>query len=190
MDIVIDFGNIWDMLSAIGTVGAVVFSLWIVKKDERRKLKLSVNGIDQSMMVFHSSFEKTYIETVSFECFNYSKFPIVVSSIGVIVYEKPVVKFLNYKFIKKYLKKEVYFLKPDLSIRDHSSLPRKINEMESEHILMRLEYFKESLEEVLMDINENQSLYIDFYVKDNFRKLYSQYIEIKFGDIGKNKKNQ
>lgn len=86
------------------------------------------------------------------------------------------------------MKKEVYFLKPDLSIHDHSSLPRKINEMESEHVLMRLEYFKESLKEALMDINENQSLYIDFYVKDNFGKLYSQYIEIEFGDIGKIKR--
>lgn len=38
MDIVIDFGNIWDMLSAIGTVGAVMFSLWIVKKMKEENL--------------------------------------------------------------------------------------------------------------------------------------------------------
>lgn len=38
MSIIINFGNFWEMLSAIGTVGAVVISLWLSSRNERPQL--------------------------------------------------------------------------------------------------------------------------------------------------------
>lgn len=38
MNIKVDLGNFWEMLSAIGTFGAVVVSLWYVKNDKKPKL--------------------------------------------------------------------------------------------------------------------------------------------------------
>lgn len=41
MKIVIDFGNIWEALSAIGTVGAVMVSLYLARRDTVNKVKVA-----------------------------------------------------------------------------------------------------------------------------------------------------
>lgn len=40
MTITIDFGNFWEMLSALGTVGAVIVSLWLASRTEKTNLYL------------------------------------------------------------------------------------------------------------------------------------------------------
>lgn len=44
MSISIDFGNFWDALSGIGTVAAVIFSLWIVRRDSKVNIKLMIGS--------------------------------------------------------------------------------------------------------------------------------------------------
>lgn len=44
MSINISLGNFWDMLSAIGTVGAVIFSLWLVRKDNKPVIRLMIGS--------------------------------------------------------------------------------------------------------------------------------------------------
>lgn len=41
MTISIDFGNIWDAIGAIGTVGALFFSLFMVRSERKRNLSAS-----------------------------------------------------------------------------------------------------------------------------------------------------
>ncbi|VUX10764.1 Uncharacterised protein [Streptococcus constellatus] len=35
MQLILDLGNLWEMLSAIGTVGAVIISLWLARRTEK-----------------------------------------------------------------------------------------------------------------------------------------------------------
>lgn len=35
MNFSIDLGNLWEMLSALGTVGVVVISLWLARRTEK-----------------------------------------------------------------------------------------------------------------------------------------------------------
>ena len=41
MNIVINLGNVWEALSAIGTVGAVIVSLYLTRRDTVNKVKVS-----------------------------------------------------------------------------------------------------------------------------------------------------
>lgn len=41
MEVIIDLGNIWESLSAIGTIGAVVVSLYLSRKDSINKVRVS-----------------------------------------------------------------------------------------------------------------------------------------------------
>ena len=44
MDINIDFGNIWEALSAVGTIGAVVVSLWLARRDTKKKILVNLSS--------------------------------------------------------------------------------------------------------------------------------------------------
>lgn len=44
MDISIDLGNVWDMLSAVGTVGAVILSLWILRIENKKKINILIDS--------------------------------------------------------------------------------------------------------------------------------------------------
>ncbi|MHC0040974.1 hypothetical protein [Streptococcus anginosus] len=43
MNIVINLGNVWEALSAIGTVGAVIVSLYLTRRDTVNKVKVSTS---------------------------------------------------------------------------------------------------------------------------------------------------
>lgn len=43
MNIQVDLGNIWEMLSAIGTIGAVVVSLYLARKNDMQKVDVVFN---------------------------------------------------------------------------------------------------------------------------------------------------
>lgn len=45
MNVSIDLGNIWDMLSAVGTVGAVVLSMWLIRKESKTDISILI-GFD------------------------------------------------------------------------------------------------------------------------------------------------
>lgn len=38
MKLILDLGNLWDMLSALGTIGAVVLSLWLARRTGKPNL--------------------------------------------------------------------------------------------------------------------------------------------------------
>lgn len=44
MNIIIDLGNVWDALSALGTIGAVGLSLWLATRDEKVDFSVSLSS--------------------------------------------------------------------------------------------------------------------------------------------------
>ncbi|ENE8479591.1 hypothetical protein ABN572_002304 [Listeria monocytogenes] len=87
--------NIWEnehlvnWLSAIGTVGAVWVSLWLAVREDKRKGKLEVNGIKNQTAIMHPTRRIVDpIDVISFEIYNYSKFPITISTIKFKVLKK------------------------------------------------------------------------------------------------------
>lgn len=58
MSINIDFGNIWDMLSAIGTIGAVVISLILSFREKRESIKVAIVSEPQSDSYYNISLSK------------------------------------------------------------------------------------------------------------------------------------
>ncbi|MDT2805229.1 hypothetical protein [Vagococcus lutrae] len=44
MSLNIDFGNLWDMISALSTAGAVILSMWIIRKENKSEFKIFLNS--------------------------------------------------------------------------------------------------------------------------------------------------
>jgi hypothetical protein len=68
LNVTIDFGNFWDMLSAIGTVFAVILSLWFSYKSNKPKLKMKLTtrkfykNLDHLLLTKGSSDDFTFVE--------------------------------------------------------------------------------------------------------------------------------
>lgn len=63
MNVTIDLGNIWDALSGIGTVSAVVLSLWLVRKENKTHVNILRGSRiqvfqDQSRLVTGSNMDR------------------------------------------------------------------------------------------------------------------------------------
>lgn len=69
--VTINLGNVWDMLSAIGTIGAVVVSLYLAHKDGDKHLKIT-GGYDLSfseyptMMVSKNGYDQFTLVEVGY----------------------------------------------------------------------------------------------------------------------------
>lgn len=185
--------NIWrneylvNWLSAVGTVGAVWVSLWLAKKDDIRRVKLEVTGINEPTAVINKT-GSTATEVISFSGFNYSKFPIQISSMGFFIYDKPYNKILDKSFLlKKFFNNKAnnYFLQEDETLRILGRLPLIIDVSQNKSIYVRKSYFLESLKDTNKKFNDDSVLYLKLYFKDNFGKFYYDYHEVKYGDIGK-----
>lgn len=70
----IDFGNVWDALSAIGTVGAVIVSLWIALPSRFEFVTVKLEGFSKPMYVNGT-------KVVNINVFNHSDFVVTVSSV-------------------------------------------------------------------------------------------------------------
>lgn len=79
MNIIIDLGNIWEMLSAIGTIGAVVLSLWLSRRNELPRLYVHYCMNYSSDLV-----EKTHI----FEIVNIGTIPTTVIDEGLSLFNR------------------------------------------------------------------------------------------------------
>lgn len=75
----IDLGNLWEMLSAIGTVGAVIISLFLVRADNKKDIKVKYS------FAYLFSTEKTSDDpSLAIELINNSKMKIKIKEVGVI----------------------------------------------------------------------------------------------------------
>lgn len=179
MSISIDFGNFWDALSGIGTVAAVIFSLWLVRQENRSKIKFEVSGIKEPNVMISAKGYGKATPIITFSCNNYSKFPVNITAVGLVFYKKSVKRWPHKSFKKRYTKVKT-LIKPDVSLRQYSSLPMKIDSFNSDNFIISLSFFAEAIKEVLPDLEENQILYVDFYCKDSFGNYFYDYSEFNF----------
>ena len=97
----IDLGNLWEMLSAIGTIGAVIVSLWLVRYENKIKVALEVEGVNQTACIISQGGYGEMTRIVTFNIANLSKCTIEISAIGFHVVKKK-----NKFFVNRILKKE------------------------------------------------------------------------------------
>ncbi|HDU8045371.1 TPA: hypothetical protein RGI72_002278 [Listeria monocytogenes] len=178
--------NIWEnehlvnWLSAIGTVGAVWVSLWLAVREDKRKGKLEVNGIKNQTAIMHPTRRIVDpIDVISFEIYNYSKFPITISTI-------------KFKVLKKNFIKEEFIWRGILLTDDDlgplSKLPMVINPFEADTWMYSKYLFDNFLKAQIipkMDKNKDQQIIFEFQAIDSFGKIYTSKIKIRKKDIKK-----
>ncbi len=79
--ITVDFGNIWDALSAIGTVSATIIALWLAFDGRKKKLSASfiwagVEEYQAKLLVSNPSSKIIVINTISLK-YQYKMYPAV-----------------------------------------------------------------------------------------------------------------
>ncbi|WKG34447.1 hypothetical protein [Lactococcus lactis] len=84
MNINIDFGNIWEALSAIGTIGAVALSLWLATREEKVDFSVSLSS-GLGIRYNNSTDDSPYLIINSL---NKSKFPLTVEEVGFCIDKK------------------------------------------------------------------------------------------------------
>ncbi|MCX4168237.1 hypothetical protein ORY94_09915 [Enterococcus casseliflavus] len=182
MNISIDFGNFWDALSGIGTIAAVLFSLWLVRQDNKSKIKFEVSGIKETNMIISANGYGDATPIIGFSCNNYSKFPVDITSVGLKIYKKSVKRW-TFTILKNKYVQSIILIKPDESLRQYSALPMKIDSFSSDKFLISLTFFEEGVKELLPDLAESEMLYVDFYCKDSFGNYFYDYSEFNFERI-------
>ncbi|MGN8066463.1 hypothetical protein ACTCUF_07995 [Lactococcus lactis] len=80
MNINIDLGNIWEALSAVGTIGAVIVSLWLARKDGKKKFQV-VLKTSFGIRYDNSIDERPYL---SIDAINKSNIPLTIEEVGFI----------------------------------------------------------------------------------------------------------
>ncbi|WP_265460070.1 hypothetical protein [Enterococcus sp. HY326] len=178
--------NIWEnqhlvnWLSAIGTIGAVWVSLWLAVREDKRKGKLKVNGIKKQTAIMHPTRKIVDpIEVISFEIYNYSKFPITISTIKIKVFKK--------KFIKEdYISGGIFLTDDDLG--PLSKLTMVIKPFEVDTWMYSKYLFENFLKAQIIpkiDKNKEQQIIFEFQAIDSFGKIYKSKIKIRRKDIKK-----
>lgn len=76
MNIQVDLGNIWEMLSAIGTIGAVIVSLYLAQKNDMQKVNVSFDW----GYVFSDDEAPTEIATITVT--NVGNPPVTINQVG------------------------------------------------------------------------------------------------------------
>ncbi|ORI80688.1 MULTISPECIES: hypothetical protein [Leuconostoc] len=148
-----DVGSWADWFGAIGTIGAVIVSLYFSNKRPRPDLEAVFN---ENVMINIGG--NNFRNLMSWEIKNYSNIPTSITLVGAIVSEKK-------KVNKKSKIKNFMILKPIDIFRTHR-IPIDVEAYAVETILYEFEGIQQTLEE------ETKWQSITFFCKDNFDKYY------------------
>lgn len=174
INIDLDLGNLWEMLSSVGTIAAVIVSLWLAKRESKIRVKFHVEGFDQPLNITTGSLEK-FTTIISFKFYNLSNYQISITSIRAIFLKKPVCFLIRY-FYPKMLKKktkineQIFLNEPTLG--PYSYLPLEIESKSNNTFFFLLDKFINSLP------NDNKQ-YILFVAKASMGNEYYFYQEIE-----------
>ena len=156
MNIYIDFGNMWDALSAVGTIGAVALSLWLATRAEKVKFSVSLSGalgiqwdnnIDDSPYLF-------------VEPLNKSKFPLTIEEVGFCHNKKDT--------------KRLAVLDQRYLIEGSDTISKRVEPLETAKYVFELDKIKE-----LAKKTWGENIEIRAYVRDTTKKShYSKKIKI------------
>lgn len=180
IDISIDLGNVWEMLSAVGTIGAVVVSLWLAKRESKIRADFHVEGIDEPMNISRKSFEDL-IRIISFKFYNLGNYKMSITSIRAVFLKKPA-NFLSKNYFHKSLKKKSKFneiiLLNEPKLGQYSSLPLNIEAKSDDSFFFLFSEFIKSFPS-----KNNQ--YILFIAKDSMGNEYYDYKELESKTVKK-----
>ncbi|MCZ8465841.1 hypothetical protein O8I67_02065 [Streptococcus uberis] len=160
----INFGNIWDALSAIGTIGAVIVSLWLALPNKFQLGKIILQGVDEPLHLVTSNSVKRYI---GFDFINNSDFEYEINSVNILIDPKISPKNSLKKNKLKY--KSKYKILVTNNMESVGKLPLKINPKDIGNIYYNYDiFFNELIEkcnnqEILFCLRTNTGKY--FYSK-------------------------
>lgn len=181
MEIIIDFGNIWEMLSAIGTIAAVIVSLYLSRKENTPIIDVDVYGINEPVNIVSQNslyFEENprVVKVIDFEIKNHSNYEVEISGIKLaFIKKKRLLKIMQHNkwVLTKIKTKEVYAVMNDPDLGLFSKLPLKIEAKKKETFMYGVDNFRKLLDE------ENKDRDVLVMVFDSFGNYTYKYIEVK-----------
>ena len=109
---IIDLGNVWDALSAIGTIAVVIVSLYLARRDYRKKLEVDY-------WISYKIFSGEKISLWSIDLVNIGSVPVKIYEVG--IYQK--------SWLRKRRKKIIFMMPRDFEY-ESAKLPILLNPQE------------------------------------------------------------
>ena len=146
---IIDLGNVWDALSAIGTIAVVIVSLYLARRDYRKKLEVDY-------WISYKIFSGEKISLWSIDLVNIASVPVKIYEVG--LYQK--------SWLRKRRKKIIFMMPRDFEY-ESAKLPILLNPQEdATYFIAKNEWITKIKE---LGINQRK---IGLYARDTTGKYY------------------
>lgn len=146
---IIDLGNVWDALSAIGTIAVVIVSLYLARRDYRKKLEVDY-------WISYKIFSGEKISLWSIDLVNIGSVPVKIYEVG--LYQK--------SWLRKRRKKIIFMMPRDFEY-ESAKLPILLNPQEdTTYFIAKNEWITKIKE---LGINQRK---IGLYARDTTGKYY------------------
>ncbi len=146
---IIDLGNVWDALSAIGTIAVVIVSLYLARRDYRKKLEVDY-------WISYKIFSGEKISLWSIDLVNIGSVPVKIYEVG--LYQK--------SWLRKRRKKIIFMMPRDFEY-ESAKLPILLNPQEdATYFIAKNEWITKIKE---LGINQRK---IGLYARDTTGKYY------------------
>lgn len=146
---IIDLGNVWDALSAIGTIAVVIVSLYLARRDYRKKLEVDY-------WISYKIFSGEKISLWSIDLVNIGSVPVKIYEVG--LYQK--------SWLRKRQKKIIFMMPRDFEY-ESAKLPILLNPQEdATYFIAKNEWITKIKE---LGINQRK---IGLYARDTTGKYY------------------
>ena len=146
---IIDLGNVWEALSAIGTIAVVIVSLYLARRDYRKKLEVDY-------WISYKIFSVEKISLWSIDLVNIGSVPVKIYEVG--LYQK--------SWLRKRRKKIIFMMPRDFEY-ESAKLPILLNPQEdATYFIAKNEWITKIKE---LGINQRK---IGLYARDTTGKYY------------------
>ncbi|WP_428815828.1 hypothetical protein [Lactococcus lactis] len=146
---IIDLGNVWDALSAFGTIAVVIVSLYLARRDYRKKLEVDY-------WISYKIFSGEKISLWSIDLVNIGSVPVKIYEVG--LYQK--------SWLRKRRKKIIFMMPRDFEY-ESAKLPILLNPQEdATYFIAKNEWITKIKE---LGINQRK---IGLYARDTTGKYY------------------
>ena len=146
---IIDLGNVWEALSAIGTIAVVIVSLYLARRDYRKKLEVDY-------WTSYKIFSGEKISLWSIDLVNIGSVPVKIYEVG--LYQK--------SWLRKRRKKIIFMMTRDFEY-ERAKLPILLNPQEdATYFIAKHEWITKIKE---LGINQRK---IGLYARDTTGKYY------------------
>lgn len=146
---IIDLGNVWEALSAIGTIAVVIVSLYLARRDYRKKLEVDY-------WISYKIFSGEKISLWSIDLVNTGSVPVKIYEVG--LYQK--------SWLRKRRKKIIFMMPRDFEY-ESAKLPILLNPQEdATYFIAKNEWITKIKE---LGINQRK---IGLYARDTTGKYY------------------